>query len=216
VGIISVVGNFLATNATNLYYYFVVFGLAILAWGYRSLVEAEPDPFLLNLTLFAGIGQLIHEFEAVARHGHNVGPGVLVAGFATAFVIVFQIVVFRTQFELTRQHHLTLLEQHKISGTTKHDCEHWAEVTANIMGVDFYPEFYEEKVVLFDNSRAARRELAYQLIPDSSFNKASLTGGLSAKDLTVPQNTRRWPWRLHAVLCAAAWSVFLVSVLVLT
>lgn len=189
--------------------YFLVLSLGFLAWLYRTLAAEDPDPFLLNMTLFATFGQLILLVQSMFSKQGPLGVLVLL-GFGSFILIVVQVFAFHRQVDLTREHYTALLTTYKTADTMDHTVEHWAEVAVKVTGVDFYPEWYENLSKLFKNHRAERRKMAHSILPSANFKVQEF----SPADFTVPEDQRKGPWRFYAILCGLSWAVYLVSSLI--
>jgi membrane protein YqaA with SNARE-associated domain len=183
-----------------------VFGIALLVWSVRSIAESEPDPFVLNFTFFAFAGQCILTAELARQDKLN--P--TVAGLALVGVIVLlaQIFVFRGHVNKTTDHYKNLLQKFKPSKYNDAEIEKWADVIVRITSVDFWPQLYIGWSKGFGSGpRGRRRSQALMVLAEGDFKCGE--GGITSEALTVPEDERRWPWRIHAFLCFLSWAIFI-------
>ncbi|HKP03384.1 MAG TPA: hypothetical protein VJU77_08505 [Chthoniobacterales bacterium] len=195
----------------------VVFAIALLSWIMRTLVESDPDPFLLNLTFFAFAGQSIRTIEFI-YNGHTNGF-LLFLGLIAVGIVGCQALILRAHMHTTKTHYKALLAEYKKTSCSDHEIEHWASVVLQITGTDFSPGNYFgfkglEKVFP-SGPRAKSRMDALSILPETDFRKAGPSGsGLTAELLVVPAEDRVTLWCLYRRACAAAWIVFMIAILI--
>jgi membrane protein YqaA with SNARE-associated domain len=187
-----------------------IFGIALLVWCVRSIAESEPDPFVLNFTFFAFAGQCILTAELARLEKLNA----TIAGLALLGVIVLlaQIFVFRGHVNKTTDHYKTLLQTHaKPDKYNDAEIDKWADVIVRITGVDFWPQLYKGWSSSFGSGpRGRRRSQALMMLEHGEFKYGE--DRITAEALTVPDDERRWPWRLHAFLCFLSWIIFVACI----
>jgi len=188
-------------------YVLAVVGIAIVAWLVRSVAESDPDPFLLNFTLFAFAGQSILTAELI-REGNP--PGIILLLLIPAVIILFlQIIIIRSQFTGTIEHYIKVLTEAKKTTCTNDEIQRWASVLVRITGVDYYPEFYLRFIKGVRSPRESRRKQAVSILPHSKFNHTAL----ESDRLLVPPENRQFLWRCYAAFCACSWIIFIICII---
>jgi membrane protein YqaA with SNARE-associated domain len=186
-----------------------VVGIAVLVWGVRSIAESEPDPFVLNFTFFAFAGQCVLTAELAKQD--KVSATILGLALAGIIILLAQIFVFRGHFSKTIDHYKELLKKHKPDKYNDAEIERWADVIVRITGVDFWPQLYKGWSKGFGSGpRGKRRSQALMMLKEGEFDCTE--NGITEEKLTVPENDRKWPWRLHAFLCFLSWVVFVACI----
>lgn len=184
--------------------------IAFLAWGFRSIFEEEPDPFVLNFTSFAFAGQCILTLDY-----HE---GIVLTLLAPAAVLILaQTWVIHQQVDKTFEHYVRILKKYGSKDLRPADIKSWAEVLVRITGVDFYPEFYQEKIKI-NSGRAKRREQAVSILPRDKFkcideeeNGEGETEekGITPKALLIKGEERQLLWRCYVLICFLSWAIFI-------
>jgi hypothetical protein len=188
-----------------------VLGITLLVWLVRSIAESNPDPFLLNLTIFAFAGQCVATAERVREANAS---GVVFALLLIAVILLLlQAFIIRTEWATTIRHYKEVLESNKVGELSSAEIERWALLLLRITGVDFYPEFYMGITAgPRHGPRHNLRKQAISILPPSEFKVGS--SGVTASALIVPAHERKWLWRTYVLICMLSWSVFIVSLLV--
>ena len=193
-----------------------VFIIAVVIWGLRSIFESEPDPFLLNLTFFAFAGQAILTAELVREGRQSVAliPLILPA----LFFLLLQIWIIRKQVDRTLEHYINLLKEKLLKKDVIDTCgeewlERWANLMVRITGVDFYPEFYLDKVKVGSPREKARKQ-AVSILPSDVFDLSE--DGITSRKLMLAPNDRRRLWRTYVIVCVASWLIFILCILIAT
>src|SRR5438552_12533740 len=88
-------------TADTIFFILAILIIAILTWIFRNLIESDPDPFLLNLTFFAFVGQAIKTSE-LTREG-NVTPIILLLMLVAFLLVMTQVMVLRRQKTATSE-----------------------------------------------------------------------------------------------------------------
>jgi membrane protein YqaA with SNARE-associated domain len=189
----------------------VVFGIAVIVWGLRSVFESEPDPFLLNLTFFAFAGQAILTSELVREGKQGVAlPTLLVPAI---ILLLLQIWIIRMQVDRTLDHYVKVLDDKKVAECSEDEIERWANLMVRITGVDFYPEFYLDKIKV-GSPREKRRKQAVSILPKTKFDRGE--EGITPAKLVLKPHDRRRLWRGYVAACVVSWLVFIGCILIAT
>lgn len=180
--------------------------IGVMAWLFRTVVEGEPDPFLLNLCFFAFAGQAVWVLEQ-ALTGNESWP-LYVLFLVSVALLILEVLVYRRQVQKTREHYEEVLRGRLRAGVNEQIVGPWAEICLRITGVDFWPELYKDLVPLFSNQgpRKRRRKQAIRVLPVNDFDLPS------ADDLEVNQDDRRWLWRSYALLSVGMWILLYGSI----
>jgi hypothetical protein len=126
--------------SSNIWFFLAVFGIAMLLWFLRTLVESDPDPFFLNFTFFAFAGQCIRTSELLETGRIQPVHGGLLLG--AAIIVAVQVFVMKKHKRITMEHYKTELKSRKTDGCSEREIDHWASVLLQITGVDFHPGGY--------------------------------------------------------------------------
>lgn len=194
----------------SVWYIVAVLGMALVAWLVRSFAESNPDSFLLNFTFFAFAGQCVLTAEIV-RGGAASGAvfGLLLIGL---ILMLLQMLILRAQAQRTLEHYENVLTRNATTSLSPDEIEGWANRLIHITGVDFYPEFYTPMSKGWGRGpRHKRRKEAISVLPNSDFRRGD--GGLTADDLLVRPEDRRWLWRAYASTCLSSWLIFVAFTL---
>ena len=188
----------------------VVILIAFAAWLVRLFAESEPDPLILNLTFFAFVEQCILSREMVKV----INPLGVIALLFLAFVLVLlQVKVVQWHATITTWWYRSILTESKAQDCKPEDVEHWASALVRITGLDFYPQLYSLSSHDFSGGpRGKRRQEALLVLPENLFERGDEKINLTR--LTVPEHSRKWPWRAYAGVCLASWLMFLGSLVV--
>jgi len=195
----------------------VVFGIAVIVWGLRSVYESEPDPFLLNLTFFAFAGQSILTAELVREGKQGVAlPALIVPAF---FFLLLQIWIIRMQVDRTLQLYIKRLSEKLLKKEIIDICgddvlEAWANLMVRITGVDFYPEFYLDRIKV-GSPREKRRKQAVSILPPTTFDRAP-QNGITPPMLVLEPKDRKRLWRVYVAVCAVSWVIFILCIFIAT
>ena len=204
-------------------YILAVLVIAIIVWVVRSYVEAEPDPFFLNLTFFAFAGQWVLTAE-LFRETRPDGL-VLFLDLAALGIVFLQLTVMRAQFSTTKEHYKKLLENNlvdkeKILADNDGDLpkglddeiDKWATVMVRITGIDFFPEWYQNRFNrgFKGGPREERRRQAVFVLPTGKFECRK--DHITESALEVEVENRKWLWKAYYIVAALAWLLFVVSV----
>jgi len=199
------------TYIDTIWYIAAVLGIALIAWLVRSIVESNPDSFLLNVTFFAFAGQCVFTAQMI-REGLSIAVLSILLPIGL-LLLLLQVFIFRVQALKTVEHYQRILEKNKLVSLTPSEIEHWANILIRITGVDFYPEFYNPMSKGFGRGpREKRRKEAISILPQDCFKSGA--DGVTIESLLVPPKERRWLWRSYALTAISAWLFFIVSVLV--
>jgi membrane protein YqaA with SNARE-associated domain len=205
-------------------YILAVLLIAIVVWAVRSKVESDPDPFFLNMTFFAFAGQSV----LTADLYHVTRPsGLIIFLNLLALGIVFvQLAVMKAQYSTTKEHYKTrlsenlvgraaILEQHdnEIPKQIQDDIEHWATILVRITGIDFYPQWYQNRLRfgVRGGPREERRRQAVSILPTDKFEVKK--DHITVNALEVEEDSRKWLWRGYVGVFALSWGLFIASVL---
>ncbi len=183
--------------------------IAILTWVLRTLVESDPDPFFLNLTFFAYVGQCIKTGELI--RAECVQRSIIYLILLATFAVLVQVMIMRTQKRATLAHYKKLLSANKTDKCLDNEIEHWAVSLLHVSGIDFHPGYYKWlKLVafVFTEPREKSREDALSILPDGHFKK------LSADQLIVEGEPRMKLWRWYVLICLLSWALFVAAVIV--
>jgi len=184
--------------------------IAFVAWAVRSYADSDPDPLILNFTFFAFAGQCILSLELLKV----IEPiWVLVLLFGAIGLVFLQVFTVQRHETVTTEYYKTILEGNGTSSCTSADVERWAAALVRIAGLDFYPQFYSHSSPGFSSGpRGKRRQQAFSVLPENLFKRGQ--GGITLADLTVPDVSRKWPWRAYVAVCVATWILFLSCILI--
>lgn len=184
--------------------------IAFIAWAVRSYAESDPDPLILNFTFFAFAGQCILTLELLKV----IEPvWVFVLLFGALGLVFLQMFTIRRHETVTTEYYKTILEGNQAEGSSSADVERWAGALVRIAGLDFYPQFYSRSGPTFSSGpRGKRRQQAFSVLPENLFKRGQ--GGITLADLTVPDVSRKWPWRAYVAVCVASWILFLSCILI--
>ena len=122
------------------------------------------------------------------------------------------------QVDRTLQHYIKLLNDKLLRKDIIDICgddvlEGWASLMVRITGVDFYPEFYLDKIKV-GSPREKRRKQAVSILPSEMFDRGQ--DGIKPAMLTLKPDDRRRLWRAYVVVCAISWVVFTACILIAT
>jgi len=183
--------------------------IAILTWVLRTLVESDPDPFFLNLTFFAYVGQCIKTSELI-RAG-CVQRSIIYLILLATFTVLIQVMILRTQKRATLAHYKKLLSESKTDKCSDNEIEHWAVSLLHVSGIDFHPGYYKWLKLIafvFTEPREKSREDALSILPGGHFN------GLTPGQLIVGDEPRMKLWYWYLGICLLSWLLFVVEVIV--
>lgn len=191
-----------------------------LAFLYRSIVEEEPDSFVLSMTLFTGISQIGLWVQAAVNE-QTVGFLFVLLSVLALVLMLIAVGIHRVHVRLTRHHIRDVLRDRAKfdldDAKERAQLESWADICATLSGVDFWPELWGSILASRKNgstyvgARADRRELALRAIPGTLFDR----NNLHADDLLVPADRRRKPWRSLVAVFWTAWTLHVVAALTL-
>lgn len=193
---------------------FSILVIAIITWILRTLVESDPDPFLLNITFFAFVGQAIRTGELA--HEGNVRGTIIFLMLVALGLVLIQVMVLRAQKTATLEHYKALLDQYKTNSCLDDQIDHWANALLQISGIDFDPKYssrLEVVVIIFTaEARAKSRREAFSILPSSHFRVTEF----DAEHLLVPQDRRRKLWRWYLGTCFFSWVCFVGTMIMST
>ena len=149
-----------------------VLSLGFVGWLYRSLSEANQEPFILNMTLFAGIGTILSVVTYTSR-GEDVGLPIVGAIIAALLFLALQLWIFSSQREIATEHIRGVLNKCLRSGASEAEVSKWTGVASAMVKVDFFPEFYKS-LTSSSGPRGREREQLMNFLPDDVFDKASI------------------------------------------
>jgi len=189
----------------------VIFAVAFLAWLYRTLAntDTDPEPIILNLTLFAGIGTVVNLVVHTSR-GETIGLLFVGLLMLAVLLLAVQVFIYRTQMVMASQHIREVLANRLRNAASVEEIDTWAKIASTLVKIDFFPEFYK-KLAHGSGPRSRKRQQLVNFLPDSVFDKSKLR----AEDFEVPENARKKWWRLYFAVCVFAWVVYLTVALLL-
>ncbi len=187
------------------------FFLGVLAWLYRSIAEEDPDPLLLNLTLFACIGIILIPINDILS-GKSIDSALFLPMIASLVLGASQALIYRHQLRITQEHLKKALTDALIDEEKTSEVEKWSYIAKEIAKVDFFPEFYKTLFNLFGGEkkgpRYEKKELVIKYLPKEIFDKNKL--GIT--QIEVPPKKREWWWRLYFIICLTSWIIYVLAI----
>jgi hypothetical protein len=130
--------------------------------------------------------------------------------FLSLVLVLLQVTVVQWHAAITTGYYRFILADNKANDCKPADIEHWATALVRIAGLDFYPQLYSLSSRDFSGGpRGKRRQEALSVLPENLFERGENKINLGA--LTVPEGSRKWPWRAYAGICLASWAVLVGS-----
>ena len=205
-------------------YILAVLIIALVVWGVRSKVESDPDPFFLNMTFFAFAGQSV--LTADLYHVTRPSGLIIFLNLVALGIVFLELTVMKAQYSTTKEHYKTRLSENLVGRASilekndgeipKHiqdEIEHWATILVRITGIDFYPQWYQNRLRfgVRGGPREERRRQAVSILPTDKFEVKK--GHITVNALEVEEDSRKWLWRAYVGVFVVSWLLFMASVL---